>query len=1189
MRLKRLEISGFKTFQEKVVLEFSPGISGVIGPNGCGKSNIVDAIRWVMGEQRIKSLRGKKMDDVIFSGSETSAPVGMAEVSMTMVTDGPPFAGAYNSCSEVAIPRRIFREGESEYYLNKVPCRLLDVKEFLMDTGVGARTYSLVEQNSVSTLVEAKPEDRRQYIEEAAGIAKYKSRKEAALRKMEATKQNMVRLQDILKEVKTQLNAVSRQARRAEQYRALKKEIREAEVSLALINYAELREKRVALEQDKATLLEKESSLRSVMKVQEARYEELKVAALEEEEKISASRERLYEIKNAINIKEQAVEFSRSRITDLQAQKQRDMADVNSREARLADVGNEESRLKAELEKLAQEMQDLRQALIANQEQLDGLRSADLRLNKELEARKISCIDIAAEKAKLKNMVANLVKTVEEISKRKERHLKEMEESTKRSDFLLNSLQEVKAALKGDEEEKEALRCRQNTFLMEHGEAKTRLRHIEDGIASLKDQSSRKSVRLSSLVEFQESYTWCSDGVKSLMKAKKQGVAQELRGDVFLGLVADHIDVPMEYETAVEAILGEKLQYVVVKNQEDGIRAIDYLKQSAAGRGTFVPLAIRKYEEPVPLAEHLGEAVRLTDRIQVQEDFKDIMAYLFGDILLIPNLKTGLSLWRQNGFRGSFVTPEGDIINSHGLLTGGSRNKGEKSLLANKREIGELKKEVQQLTRELEEAGKSKQETAQAMVHSEEGLQQAKAALHQLELQINGRRKDLERFDDELQRLNQRRGILEFDHENMISAEREAVEKLEQAQQDLLLQEEREKAVSDELASLDVKRRAVWTELEKWEKEHTAGKVSVAAREEKMAAWQRDLAGLAETRAALHREIADKQRDRENSARQEEEQARNIACETENLEKLYQDFQSLEKSIAGMSFRQQDQDGLLKKCENELKESKQTLERITKDAGECEIDLRELAYQIDALRNNLQERHHTDLEGLIQEFTGIEPGEIQALAVKLEKDRSTVEDFGEVNLLALSEYEQLKERYDFLNGQYTDITTSLESLQRTIERINKVSRARFAETFEAVNLCFREMFARIFPGGKGQLYLTDSSDMLETGVDMDIQVPGKRTRNISLLSGGEKSLAAIALIFAILQYRPTPFLVLDEVDAALDDANVSLFNGLLKDVARNSQIIMITHNKKTMEVAENLYGITMQNQGVSTVVSVNLQ
>jgi len=1169
-------------------LEFSDGISGIIGPNGCGKSNIVDAIRWVMGEQRIKALRGKKMDDVIFSGAENTAPVGMAEVTMTMVSDGQPFSGVYGECSELTIARRIFREGESEYYLNKIPCRLLDVKEFFMDTGVGARTYSLVEQNSVSTLVEAKPEDRRQYIEEAAGIAKYKSRKEAALRKMEATRQNMLRLHDIMKEVKAQLNVISRQAKRAELYRTLKKECKEAELSLALVNYGELVEKKSTLEKDREILQTNEAMIRTEMKGKEASFEELKVTVMEQEEMISQSREKLYGIKNVINMKEQTVEFSRRRIDELHTQKERHIAEIKTREDRLGDILNEVQFLTTQIEIMKHEIQDIRQAIFSNQKHLDELRVIDGDLNKELDARKVTYVDIAAEKSKLKNMELNFIKTMEDINKRKERHLKEMEDNSHRSDFLSTSLQEVNGALRLDDEKKDGLRERHESFVYKLSLAKGRIRSVDDVIASLKDQSGRKSARLASLQEFQEGYTWCSDGIKSIMKARKQGNLKDLRGDMFLGLVADHIEVPVEYERAVEAVLGEKLQYVVVKNQEDGVRAIDYLKQSDLGRGTFVPLGGRNYHHQVPQTKHLETAVRLLDCVQVHDEFKAVMDNLLGNVLLIPNLNTGVSLWSQNGFRGSFVTPDGDIINSYGILTGGSRNKEERSLLANKREIIELKEEILQLLRRLEDSEEARKEVINIIASSEEGLQQVKTETHLLEIQINNRRKDLERYDEELKRIHQRRSIHEFDHETLVTAATETMEKMERVKNEQVVQVERERVITDVIAGLNLRRQEVKAELEVFEREYTAAMVLLAANEEKVSAEQKTITMLAMTQASLLREIKDKQAEQAKSIHQESELEIKIDGETENLRGQYQEYQVLEKTLAEMNLRQQERDSLLKDREREVKDIKQSLEKIARETHELEIIIREIIYKIDNLKKNIQERHYVDLEELSRDFQGIDIKEKDVIEQNLQKARSTIESFGEVNLLALNEYEQLKERHDFLTVQEADITASLQSLQQTIERINRISRTRFAETFEAVNVCFQDMFTRIFPGGKGKLYLTDSSEMLETGVEMDIQIPGKRARNVTLLSGGEKSLAAIALIFAILQYRPTPFLVLDEVDAALDDANISLFNRLIQDVAKKSQIIMITHNKKAMEVARNLYGITMQNQGVSTLVSVNL-
>lgn len=1188
MRLKRLEINGFKTFRDKVILEFPPGISVVVGPNGCGKSNVVDALRWAMGEQRVKALRGKKMEDIVFNGAEGAPPVGLAEVTITLVSDSKPFPGAYAGCSEVTVSRRLFREGESEYYINKAPCRLLDVKEFFMDTGVGARTYSLVEQNSVFTLVEAKPEERRQFIEEAAGIAKYKSRKEAALRKMEATKQNMVRLRDIIKEVKTQMNAVSRQAKRAEQYKSLKKEIREAELSLALKSYSELAENKTSLEKEKESFLSRGAELGTEVKVKEAAFEEMKLAALENEGVVADCQEQLYGVKNAVNMKEQGIEFSRGKITDITSQKQRDHAEIKTRETNLGEIAREMEALEGAVNETEREIEEAKEALRTNQARLEELKKADKVFSDDLEAKKVAYIDIVAEKSKLRNMEANLARVLEDISRRKERYLKEAKENKKRFDSLRQTLENIGLELKEDEGKEEELKRRHDVLTGNVGKSRSSLKEIEDKISTLKEEYGRKSARLSSLQEFHEGYKWCSEGIKSIMTAKKEGKLDELACGEFLGLVADHIHVPLNYEAAVEAVLGEKLQYVIVKSQEDGVKAIDYLKNSAKGRGTFVPLAVRNHDTGLPPADHLQEAVRLIDHIKVHDDFKEVVAYLLGDVLLVSSLNAGLFMWRQNGFRGTFVTSEGDIINPQGILTGGSSAKGERSLLAGKREMAELKNSLAGLNRELVKAMEERNKTNILISRWEEELQQIKTEVHRLEIQINGRRKDLERFEDELKRTNQRLGILEFDQETMATEEKEAVEKRDIIRKDHVTQQEREKIVNDEMANLKERQENLRKELEKWEKAFTAANVLLAAREGKKDADRRTLTRLEASRAALIREISDKQRDAETSAAQVEELLIRITAEQERLSTLYQEYQVLEQKLVEKRAEQQEKEAMLRAWERKIREIKQRLEHVLKEANERGMSLREIAFQMDALKNSMNSRHHVDLDVLIKEYSRVEEGRMQELMVKLEKSRTMLENFGEVNLLALNEYEELKGRYNFLTAQDADISASLHSLQRTIERINSISKKRFAETFEAVNICFKEMFARIFPGGKGELKLTDSADMLGTGVDIDIQILGKRAQNISLLSGGEKSLAAIALIFAILRYRPAPFLVLDEVDAALDDANIAVFNRLIRDVARNSQVILITHNKKTMEVAENLFGITMQNQGISMLVSVNL-
>ena len=1188
MRLKKLEIVGFKSFLEKVVVDFSPGISGIVGPNGCGKSNIADAIRWVMGEQRVRTLRGKKMDDIIFNGSEEAAPVGMAEVSMTLSADEQQFPGSFAEFSEVMITRRLFRDGESEYMINKIPCRLLDVREFFMGTGVGARTYSLVEQNSVASLVEAKPEERRQFIEEAAGISKYKSRKESATRKMEATQQNLLRLNDIIREVKSQLGAISRQAKKAEQYKALKKEVKEAALTVALQTYADLTGRRNSREAAKNALTNEELEVRTRLKGLEADLEALRADVLEQENLISVHQEKLYETKNSVNIKEQGIEFSRRKIADLTARRQKDLAEGETLKRREGETGDEIAALKAAAAEAEGTIADLRKSVTEMGQTLDELRRMDRACREEQEEKKVRYIDIVTEKAKLKNTVASLARMIEDLGRREAHENREIEENRKRSAELGRTLEKLRSGLAAEEESLADLGGRREEIADELIRARGELAESDEKIAELREESSRKSSRLASLREFDESYAWCNEGIKSLMTGGKGTGRQDVSRELFLGLVADHIRVPQEYETAVEAVLGEKLQYVVVKNQTDGIRAIDYLKSSSLGRGSFVPLEVRPHTSAGSAFEHLKEAVPLVERIVVQEDYRPIVNELLGDVLLIPSLINGVSLWRQNGFCGTFVTPEGDIISPSGILTGGSGGGGEKSLLKNRREISELTEEVASLASELLEEQTGRKRTVSLIAQWDEELLRLRSQLHLTELRTNGLKKDLERYEGELRQVDDRFKVLLFNRDNIRSEAAGARERTTKHETEMKTLEGREETLNREMAITRERGEALRTDLEQQEETLTERKIRLASLEEKREADLKALTRLETSLTDHTREIEAKIRDAEACEREAQTLAAQIASEEEALKRLYADYEALEAALLRKRNAHSEKEALLKEREADIRDVKKTLDRLIQEGNELEVAFRECAIQMENLRQNIQEKYTTDLVQLITEFRPLESEAIEELSAKLEKDRQAVEAFGEVNLLALNEHEELKTRYEFLTAQVADLNTSLTTLQTTITRINAISRKRFAETFEGVNKCFQEIFARLFPGGRAELRLTDENDLLETGVDIEIRIPGKRTQSVTLLSGGEKSMSAIALIFSILLYRPVPFLLLDEVDAALDDTNIGLFNRLVKETVSHSQILVITHNKKTMEIADSLYGVTMQKQGISTLVSVNL-
>jgi chromosome segregation protein len=1188
MRLKKLEITGFKSFREKVVVDFSPGISGIVGPNGCGKSNIADAIRWVMGEQRVRTLRGKKMEDVIFNGTDDAPPGGMAEVAMTLTADDQKFPGHYAECAEMMIARRLFRDGESEYTINKIPCRLLDVREFFMGTGVGARTYSLVEQNSVASLVEAKPEERRQFIEEAAGISKYKSRKESAVRKMESTRENLVRLTDIIREVKTQLNTISRQAKRAEQYKALRQAVKEAELAVALQAYADLGARRGSLEVAKNALKDREIEVRTLMQGIESALEELKAKVLENEGDISSRQEKLYGAKSAIGIQEQGIEFARMKLQDLAARRLKGDAKSEALKEREKEAEREIAAIRAAAAEADETIGGLREALADQEKILEELRAMDRTGQRELEEEKGRYIDIVTEKAKHRNSLAGLARMIEDLARREEREKREIEENEKRAAGLRRTLEQLHAGLAADEKGFAEIGRRREEIADELQRIREELDAGEERIAGLREEIGGKTSRLASLREFEEGYAWCNEGVKSLMTASTGSDRQGISRDLFLGLVADHIRVPREYETAVEAVLGEKLQYVVVKDQRDGIRAIDYLKTTARGRGSFVPLEVRPHASGNVHGEHLREATPLIGQIEVQEEFRAVVSELLGDVLLIPSLGNGISLWQRNGFRGTFVTPEGDIISPSGILTGGSRNGNDRSLLRNRREISELAEEVAALSEDLRGEQERRRENASLVSQGEEELLRLRSQLRLSELRINGMKKDIERYDGEMRQVSERRQALDFNLENLRTEAAEARGKIAGHEGEMKALEEREAALNRAMAGARERAESLRADLEEKERTLTEQKIRLASLEEKREADLKTLARLEAALADYAREHRNRLADAESFEKESRDLAEQIAAGQGSLQDLYAECEALEKTLTESRNAQAEKEAILRAREAELRETRKVIDRHLQEGGELELQFREIVLQMENLRQNIRERHSEDLAPLIGSFRPLAEEEIAELAAKLERDRRAVENFGEVNLLALGEHEELKTRYEFLTAQAADLNASLETLQKTITRINAVSRKRFAETFEGVNRCFQEVFARLFPGGRAELRLTDETDLLETGVDIDIKIPGKRTQSVTLLSGGEKSLAAIALIFSILLYRPVPFLLLDEVDAALDDSNIALFNRLVKDTAANSQILMITHNKITMEIADSLYGVTMPKKGVSTLVSVSL-
>ena len=1183
MKLKKLEILGFKSFRDKTPIDLSRDINAIVGPNGCGKSNIVDAIRWVMGEQRVTMLRGKKMEDVIFNGSDEAPAVGMAEVSITLESNGDRVPEKYAGYREITVSRKIFREGESEYSINKVPCRLLDVKDFFMDAGIGARTYSIVEQEKIAGLVEAKPEDRRQFIEEAAGIMKYKTRRDAASRKMEATKQNIIRVNDILREVRSQLNATSRQAKKAERYRALKKDIKGFQLSLFLQTYSEMSLKIKELERLRIPLNEKSLEAQTELKALESAIEEIRTRLIESEDMIGNLQDRYYGIKNEINIREQKIEFAKKTVSQLKDKKKKDIDEIDSLRNRKGTAEKEIALLKEQTAESDGIIASMKNSITGDREASDVLRAVEMELGEELEKVKSRHIDTITENARLGNLLLSLTKSLEDLKRKAETECGEIDENNKKLIASRDTLSAVESGLSSDMEKIEALKREEKTAEEDLAAAINNLKAADERIAAIREEMGAKTSRLTSLKQLQERHEWCNEGTRHVLEAARDHV---LEGNI-RGLVADYIKAPKEYEAAVEAVLDDKLQHIIVGSQKDGMKAIDYLKNHSSGRGTFVPLD--NSSEPSPSQPDCPEGIfRLCDLVHTtNEEFSGVIYHLLEDTLLVPDLGTATRLWQANGFTGTYVTPGGDIIRPDGTLTGGSETAGSSSL-SGRREITELEKQINGLEHIFGGKKEERDELSAAISRMENKVTQFRSDIHELELKINGRRKDVERLEGEIRWIEQRINVLTFNRENLESEETLTVEKTADVENKIASLKSEATDGDRHILSIQEKWKNARSDLEESERNLTEKKILLISIEEKAKSGAETLSRLEGTISEIDDRIESMVGDVDACEAKTAEAMEDIEDEKENLKALYSHHKKAEEALAGKREDHGRENIIHKQKEQAIQKARKISDGLSKQLSEMEMEIREAVIQAETLKEGAYEKLGVDLNSLLPEFQTMDKSDAEELRRKLETHKKRLEEFGEVNLLALSEHEELKERSDFLATQIKDLNSSLDTLQKTITRINQISKKRFSETFEAVNHHFKNVFPRLFPGGSGILRLTDESDMLETGVDIDIQIPGKKKQNLFLLSGGEKALAAVALIFSILLHRPAPFLILDEADAPLDDANISLFRELLKDISAKSQIVFITHNKSTMAAADNLVGVTMEKNGISTTVSVSM-
>ena len=1175
MKIKRLEISGFKSFADKVILDFQQGVTGVVGPNGCGKSNIVDAIRWCMGEQSAKNLRGKAMEDIIFAGSESRKALGLAEVSLVFSTEDGLAPARYLDYSEVQLTRRLYRNGDSDYLINKTPCRLLDITELFMDTGVGTRAYSIIEQGKIGQILHSRPEERRFLIEEAAGVTKYKSRKHLALKKIEATRLNLSRLGDVLGEIRRQLSSLQRQAKKAEKFRELREELREIELLFTAREYREAQDNCEVAELELAALNDRIRQIFGASSNSELKVEEAKLLLLEAEKKLAATQENIFRVKGEFDSSGNRLEFQRRELSSLNARIARLESETDELATRMTDQSAERETLELRRDNTAIESAILLQEMQQSEAGLTTLQQAEEELNRALEAKRKELFSSMSESAQLKSRLETAEKRLQSLSERILRHGREGIQIQERMETARRRAEALNVELTSVREELEAHKVEQSQLRKREEELAIRLPELEKLWQGKRDQLNRNASRLHSLKELEARFDGYGQGVRSLMNAGGNKFASR-------GVLADTVTAPAELETALEALLADRLQSILCGNDSDVLQALEYLKAGKGGRASLVlPVSHNPKTASVPEG-----ATSLLDQVQASGEFAGVIRLMLAGCYLVDTINGALSLARMHP-ELNFVTLEGDMVTLGGVVTGGSADQVQHGIIHKKREIRELENSVATLEQETGEAGRERDGVRLELLEVTEGIKANASELHRIELKLAGLTRDLQQSAEETSRMEERLALQAMEAAN-----------LEEEKDTLESEQKTAQARMKEVSTVAIDLEAVMTTL-KDEQEERRSELALAR--EKVVAVRVQAATLKEQHEAAVKNLEALERSREdllkrNNADLDElakgkselaELEKNIAAGTELLEALIIRQAAAEKQLGIVRQEYETAAAVLAEYESAAKQLRDEHEAVRQAQADWSLKFSTVSMKAEHLERTLLEKSRITMAEALKRLETAGFDENLRLSRKTELQR-LLEEMGEVNLMAIEEYAEMEERFNFLSTQKEDLEESLQTLQQAIQRINRTTRQRFLETYNLVNAKFQEVFPRLFCGGKAELRLTNEEDLLETGIDIIVQPPGKKLQNVTLLSGGEKALTAVALIFSIFLIKPTPFCLLDEVDAPLDDANIGRFNEMVREMSDISQFIIITHNKATMQVADTLYGITMESPGTSKIVSVKL-
>lgn len=1181
MYLKRLELQGFKSFADKTVLEFKPGITSVIGPNGSGKSNISDSIRWILGEQSMKSLRGSKSLDIIFSGTQNRKSLGFAEGSLVFDnTDG----SLPIEYTEVTITRKIYRSGETGYYINKVPCRLKDVLELFMDTGIGKDGYSIIGQGKIDEILSNKSEDRRNIFEEAAGIVKYRTRKQEAEKKLERTKLNLLRINDILTEIETNIEPLKISAEKAKKYLSLREELKSIEIGLFIYNIEKYKQQ-----------------LEEIVKDEEIYNNQCE----EEQQSLDRIKALKEELKN--NIDEITNKIEEMSNIGFESQKEIEMlnSDISVAKTRILNNNENSQRYSKEIEETNQKLEELQEEIEQKKQKKDNLKQNKEKFAKELQEKeeelrkiteKLSSKELEIEEHKQK-VEENIDKKYELQSTINTQNVNfenyEKREKQIQQEIMLNNSELDNTRFKKEEISKEfyEIESKRNKVLnnineinKKKEEADKNIKIYDSNIQAYQSEMRIKESRLKFLIETEKEKEGYVKSVRSLLldceKTKDLGKGMH-------GVLANIIEVPEKYQTAIEMCLGMSLQNIVTETEEDAKRLVEHLRKNNLGRASFLPISsVHGKKLDKIKGNEKGVIGIASDLVKYSKKYEQIITNLLGRTVIVENMNTAINVAKQNGYSFRIITVEGDVINPSGAITGGSVAKKTVNILGRGREIEKLEENIKELSTKIEKQEKQKEEYKNSIEDILEEATLLEKELQEIDITYATEKQKLISVEENIEKIEKRISKLKEEQETINADKEKSIEIKNETKQEIeKLTDEIEKLslIIQEFANLNKDNQKYVDDLNF---DITNLKISVSSFDESEAS-------LEELQERIIIEIETAKKSIENKEKQIKEIKHDNINLEESIKEITEKIANIKEEVknSGSKIEELKQERIAKntkltKQEEEISEKFKVIEDLKAQIVKIDVKKTKTEEDINSIINKMWEEYELTPNN-VQDYK--KPENVQLTQNKVNELRKELRDLGSVNVDAIEEYKNLKDRYDFMCEQRVDLEDTMAKLRKIITDMTQTMKEQFKTQFALINKNFAEVFKELFGGGNASLKLEDENNILECGIDINVQPPGKKLQNMMLLSGGEKAFTAIALLFAILKINPAPFCVLDEIEAALDDVNVYRFADYLKKFSKDTQFLVITHRKGSMEAADTVYGVTMEENGVSKLLSMKLK